>query len=180
MLPRSTREKFREKRYWTFKDHKRFNKPNVAITDFTICHYVGDCSVVQSLQIGTSVFLPTATYMMFHEKLAMDGMSLKHGKNCRAITVSLYCILMAVGTQDHVLCIPSTVSTVAATNEAVCSSLRNTSAFTAVRITRDDLKLAYDGSWSLCTTASIIYVSSNVATTTNAATVTFRFIDALA
>ncbi|PWA81229.1 histone-fold protein [Artemisia annua] len=203
------REKFREKRYWTFKDHKRFNKPNLAITDFTICHFVGDVSKYQSefllnankdyvvaehqallnasncspqaidqdrfhsvrllvietkvidvfgdsvrlydvsdkvnptsnkkldncqiaLQIGTSVFLPTATYMMFHEKLAMDGMSLKHGKNCRAITVSLYCILMAVGTQDHVLCIPSTVSTVAATNEAL--SIKNQKTISAVPV----------------------------------------------
>lgn len=38
---------------------------------------------------GTSVFLPTATYPMFPEKLAMEGMSLKQGKQCKAVTVSV-------------------------------------------------------------------------------------------
>lgn len=38
---------------------------------------------------GTSVFLPTATYPMFPEKLAMEGMSLKQGKKCNAVTVSV-------------------------------------------------------------------------------------------
>ncbi|PSR98285.1 Ribonuclease [Actinidia chinensis var. chinensis] len=36
---------------------------------------------------ATSVFLPTATYPMFPEKLAMKGMSLKQGKLCKAVTV---------------------------------------------------------------------------------------------
>ncbi|KAL6987631.1 ribonucleotide-diphosphate reductase subunit rnr1 [Sarracenia purpurea var. burkii] len=38
---------------------------------------------------GTSVFLPTATYPMFPERLAMEGMSLKQGKLCKAVTVSV-------------------------------------------------------------------------------------------
>ncbi|KAK4342917.1 hypothetical protein RND71_038733 [Anisodus tanguticus] len=38
---------------------------------------------------GTSVFLPTATYPMFPERLAMEGMSLKQGKLCNAVTVSV-------------------------------------------------------------------------------------------
>lgn len=38
---------------------------------------------------GTSVFLPTATYPMFPEKLAMKGMSLKQGTNCKAVTVAV-------------------------------------------------------------------------------------------
>lgn len=38
---------------------------------------------------GTSVFLPTATYPMFPEKLAMEGMSLKQGEVCNAVTVSV-------------------------------------------------------------------------------------------
>lgn len=38
---------------------------------------------------GTSVFLPTATYPMFPEKLAMQGMSLKQGLQCYAVTVSV-------------------------------------------------------------------------------------------
>lgn len=38
---------------------------------------------------GTSIFLPTATYPMFPEKLAMEGMSLQQGKLCRAVSVSV-------------------------------------------------------------------------------------------
>lgn len=38
---------------------------------------------------ATSVFLPTATHPMFPEKLAMEGMSLKQGKPCNAVTVSV-------------------------------------------------------------------------------------------
>ncbi|KAK9290139.1 hypothetical protein L1049_008305 [Liquidambar formosana] len=43
----------------------------------------------EAMKRGTSVFLPTATYPMFPEKLAMDGMSLKQGKLCNAVTVSV-------------------------------------------------------------------------------------------
>ncbi|KAM7466320.1 hypothetical protein LguiB_013882 [Lonicera macranthoides] len=42
MFPRSTHETFATKLYQTFKDHKRFSKPKLARTDFTICHYAGD------------------------------------------------------------------------------------------------------------------------------------------
>ncbi|KAK6929671.1 Myosin, N-terminal, SH3-like, partial [Dillenia turbinata] len=42
MFPRSTYEIFAQKLYQTFKDHKRFNKPKLSRTDFTICHYAGD------------------------------------------------------------------------------------------------------------------------------------------
>ena len=38
---------------------------------------------------GTSVFLPTVTYPMFPVKLAMEGMSLKQGEVCHAVTVSV-------------------------------------------------------------------------------------------
>lgn len=43
----------------------------------------------EAMKRGTSVFLPTATYPMFPEKLAMDGMSLKQGSVCNAVTVSV-------------------------------------------------------------------------------------------
>jgi myosin-5 len=46
MFPRSTHETFAEKLYQTFKDHKRFNKPKLARSDFTICHYAGDVSIL--------------------------------------------------------------------------------------------------------------------------------------
>ncbi|XP_042476524.1 ribonuclease II, chloroplastic/mitochondrial isoform X2 [Macadamia integrifolia] len=43
----------------------------------------------EAMRRGTSVFLPTATFPMFPEKLAMKGMSLKQGKLCNAVTVSV-------------------------------------------------------------------------------------------
>ncbi|XP_015887580.3 myosin-6 isoform X2 [Ziziphus jujuba] len=42
MFPRSTHETFAQKLYQTFKDHKRFSKPKLARTDFTISHYAGE------------------------------------------------------------------------------------------------------------------------------------------
>ncbi|KAJ3691579.1 hypothetical protein LUZ61_020743 [Rhynchospora tenuis] len=42
MLPRSTHETFAQKLYTTFKNNKRFAKPKLSRTDFTICHYAGD------------------------------------------------------------------------------------------------------------------------------------------
>ncbi|KAH0869000.1 hypothetical protein HID58_076022 [Brassica napus] len=42
MFPRSTHETFAQKLYQTFKNHKRFAKPKLARSDFTICHYAGD------------------------------------------------------------------------------------------------------------------------------------------
>ncbi|TQD74336.1 hypothetical protein C1H46_040131 [Malus baccata] len=42
MFPRSTHETFAQKLYQTFKNHKRFTKPKLSQSDFTICHYAGD------------------------------------------------------------------------------------------------------------------------------------------
>ncbi|KAE8673101.1 hypothetical protein F3Y22_tig00111812pilonHSYRG00246 [Hibiscus syriacus] len=42
MFPRSTHETFAQKLYQTFKSHKRFSKPKLSRSDFTICHYAGD------------------------------------------------------------------------------------------------------------------------------------------
>ncbi|KAE8679655.1 Myosin-14 [Hibiscus syriacus] len=42
MFPRSTHETFAQKLYQTFKSHKRFSKPKLSCSDFTICHYAGD------------------------------------------------------------------------------------------------------------------------------------------
>ncbi|KAK1266822.1 hypothetical protein QJS04_geneDACA000156 [Acorus gramineus] len=42
MFPRSTHETFAQKLYQTYKNHKRFIKPKLARTDFTISHYAGD------------------------------------------------------------------------------------------------------------------------------------------
>ncbi|KAK7259975.1 hypothetical protein RIF29_25630 [Crotalaria pallida] len=43
----------------------------------------------EAMRRGTSVFLPTATYPMFPENLAMGGMSLRQGEICNAVTVSV-------------------------------------------------------------------------------------------
>lgn len=44
MFPKSTHETFAQKMYQTYKSHKRFSKPKLARTDFTINHYAGDVS----------------------------------------------------------------------------------------------------------------------------------------
>ena len=38
---------------------------------------------------GTSIFLPTATFPMFPERLAMNAMSLQQGTDCRSVSVSV-------------------------------------------------------------------------------------------
>ncbi|XP_008785355.2 myosin-11-like [Phoenix dactylifera] len=42
MFPKSTHETFSQKLYQTFSKHKRFIKPKLSRTDFTICHYAGE------------------------------------------------------------------------------------------------------------------------------------------
>ncbi|KAI5424027.1 hypothetical protein KIW84_030299 [Lathyrus oleraceus] len=42
MFPKSTHETFSNKLYQTFKSHKRFIKPKLSRTDFTIAHYAGE------------------------------------------------------------------------------------------------------------------------------------------
>nr|GLL30727.1 myosin-11-like [Ipomoea trifida] len=42
MFPKSTHETFSQKLYQTFKSHKRFIKPKLSRTDFTISHYAGE------------------------------------------------------------------------------------------------------------------------------------------
>ncbi|XP_025013441.2 myosin-9 isoform X4 [Ricinus communis] len=42
MFPKATHETFSERLYQTFKDHKRFVKPKLTRTDFTIIHYAGE------------------------------------------------------------------------------------------------------------------------------------------
>ncbi|CAL1376584.1 unnamed protein product [Linum trigynum] len=42
MFPKSTHETFAQKLYQTFKNNKRFIKPKLSRTDFTILHYAGE------------------------------------------------------------------------------------------------------------------------------------------
>ncbi|KAI4354501.1 hypothetical protein L6164_003355 [Bauhinia variegata] len=61
----------------------------IHVADAT--RYVQPGSIMdrEAMRRGTSVFLPTATYPMFPEKLAMRGMSLRQGEICNAVTVSV-------------------------------------------------------------------------------------------
>ncbi|XP_050884702.1 ribonuclease II, chloroplastic/mitochondrial [Lathyrus oleraceus] len=61
----------------------------IHVADAT--RYVRPGSIVdrEAMRRGTSVFLPTATYSMFPENLAMGGMSLRQGELCNAVTVSV-------------------------------------------------------------------------------------------
>lgn len=45
MFPRSTHETFAQKMYRTFQKHKRFRKPKLSPTNFTVSHYAGDVSI---------------------------------------------------------------------------------------------------------------------------------------
>lgn len=42
MFPRSTHETFATKLFQSFKNHSRFKKPKLSLTDFTISHYAGE------------------------------------------------------------------------------------------------------------------------------------------
>ncbi|XP_057251094.1 ribonuclease II, chloroplastic/mitochondrial isoform X3 [Beta vulgaris subsp. vulgaris] len=61
----------------------------IHVADATCLVQPGSTLDKEAMSRGTSVFLPTATYPMFPEKLAMEGMSLKQGKKCNAVTVSV-------------------------------------------------------------------------------------------
>ncbi|XP_075509227.1 ribonuclease II, chloroplastic/mitochondrial [Primulina tabacum] len=61
----------------------------IHVADPTSLVEAGTVIDKEALKRGTSVFLPTATYPMFPEKLAMEGMSLKQGKQCKAVSVSV-------------------------------------------------------------------------------------------
>ncbi|KAL6614185.1 hypothetical protein ACP70R_036455 [Stipagrostis hirtigluma subsp. patula] len=43
----------------------------------------------EAMHRGTSIFLPTATFPMFPERLAMNAMSLQQGKECKAVSISV-------------------------------------------------------------------------------------------
>jgi exoribonuclease R len=43
----------------------------------------------EAMHRGTTIFLPTATFPMFPERLAMNAMSLQQGKQCKSVSVSV-------------------------------------------------------------------------------------------
>lgn len=57
MFPKSTHETFAQKLYQTFQKHKRFVKPKLSRTDFTICHYAGEVAFVYQIQLHQDIVL---------------------------------------------------------------------------------------------------------------------------
>ena len=55
MFPRSTHETFAEKLFQTFKDNKRFAKPKLSNSAFTIDHYAGEVWIFNSVYISDIV-----------------------------------------------------------------------------------------------------------------------------
>ena len=51
MFPKSTHETFAQKLYQTFKNNKRFIKPKLSRTDFTISHYAGEVNTSHLCQM---------------------------------------------------------------------------------------------------------------------------------
>lgn len=47
MFPKSTHETFAQKLYQTFKNNKRFIKPKLSRTSFTISHYAGEVKYIK-------------------------------------------------------------------------------------------------------------------------------------
>ena len=66
MFPRSTHETFAEKLYQTLKDHKRFSKPKLSRSDFTICHYAGDVSIWNSFGLASNMPNNCLTYIYIY------------------------------------------------------------------------------------------------------------------
>ncbi|KAM7464061.1 hypothetical protein LguiA_032182 [Lonicera macranthoides] len=84
----------------------------------------------EALRRGTSVFLPTATYPMFPKKLAMEGMNLKQGKSCNAVTVSVvlrYDGSIAEYTVDNSVIIPTYMLTYESASELLHMNLEEES-----------------------------------------------------
>ncbi|KAL3634418.1 hypothetical protein CASFOL_021472 [Castilleja foliolosa] len=81
MFPRSTHETFAEKLYQTFRDHKRFVKPKLSRTDFTILHYAGDIAVDEGVRIFRHHHNIVQGYFWhFVYKISQFGLVLEHEK----------------------------------------------------------------------------------------------------
>ncbi|XP_061366941.1 myosin-9 isoform X2 [Gastrolobium bilobum] len=70
MFPKSTHETFSQKLYQTFKDHKRFIKPKLARSDFTVVHYAGEVQYQseQFIDKNKDYVVPEHQYMLSSSK----------------------------------------------------------------------------------------------------------------
>lgn len=73
MFPKSTHETFAQKLYQTFKNNKRFIKPKLSRTSFTISHYAGEVTIVLLLSIkvgpNSPLFMTIDCFFMFPRSL---------------------------------------------------------------------------------------------------------------
>lgn len=60
MFPKSTHETFAQKLYQTFKNNKRFIKPKLSRTSFTISHYAGEVNT-----FGLFHYIPFMIFYIF-------------------------------------------------------------------------------------------------------------------
>lgn len=99
MFPKSTHETFAQKMYQTYKGHKRFSKPKLARTDFTINHYAGDvCETIRNVCINLSA-KELCSSQCFGQTGNLPSRSLpgqKQGLCCCRTSSSLDCLSMLV------------------------------------------------------------------------------------
>lgn len=78
MFPKSTHETFSNKLYQTFKNNKRFIKPKLSRTDFTIAHYAGEVwSVLPSINILLELTALTFCFFFLPNNFISGSLSIR-------------------------------------------------------------------------------------------------------
>uniref|UniRef100_A0A0E0JQW3 RNB domain-containing protein n=1 Tax=Oryza punctata TaxID=4537 RepID=A0A0E0JQW3_ORYPU len=75
----------------------------------------------EAMHRGTSIFLPTATFPMFPQRLAMNAMSLQQGRGCKSVTVSV--ILQPDGSIENSIIKPTYMLTYESATELLYMNL---------------------------------------------------------
>ena len=73
MFPKSTHETLSQKLYEKFKNHKRFAKPKLSRTAFTIQHYAGDVSIFHTITLPLFMHFPKDIHFL---NLSPGGISI--------------------------------------------------------------------------------------------------------
>jgi hypothetical protein len=111
MFPKSTHETLSQKLYEKFKNHKRFAKPKLSRTAFTIQHYAGDVSIFNIIMtlclcicLTESVILiyPQVTYQSDHflDK-NKDYVVAEHAELLNASRCSFVSVLFPPATEEN-------------------------------------------------------------------------------
>lgn len=64
MFPKSTHETFANKLYQTFKTNKRFIKPKLSRTDFTVSHYAGEVCYLLTIVQHKKAFIFYISFLL--------------------------------------------------------------------------------------------------------------------